>query len=115
MSVKALLDTNFILIPSEFGTDIYELLRFEGCNELIVLSPVKREVDKLGDKVASKLLEKQEYVLVDAAGGADDAIVEYAKKHDVVVCTQDKTLKNRLKTLKIPVLTLRSRKVLRNG
>jgi len=113
--VKAVLDTNFLLIPSEFRTDIYELLKFEGFNELVVLSPVKRELELVGDRVSLQLLEKNKHALVEAEGSADDAIVEYAWKNKATVCTQDKTLKKRLSALKIPVLTLRGGKVLRSA
>lgn len=112
--MKAVLDTNFLMIPSEFHIDIYEELKFEGFNELIILSPVKKELELLGDPVSKELLKRHSYTIIEATGGADDAIVAYARKHKAVVCTQDKTLKNRLKTLKIPVLTLKGRKVLRN-
>ncbi len=112
--MKAVLDTNFVMIPEKFGVDVYEELKFLGYDELVILSPVKREVRLKAGRVSRQLFERQELSFVEAEGSADDAIVEYAKKHDVAVCTQDKTLKNRLKALKIPVLSLRGGKVLRS-
>lgn len=111
--MKAVLDTNFILIPPKFKIDIYEELKFMGYDELIVLSPVMRELKLIGDEVSKKLLEEQNYEVVEVEGNADDAIVDYAKEKKTIVCTQDKTLKNRLKALKIPVLSMRGGKVLR--
>ena len=119
---KIILDTNFLMIPSQFHVDIFHEIRRVAPEdfEMMVLSSTLEELNKLKesgkgkDKRAAKLALK----FVDFAGikvvdtkesYADKAILGLVTK-DYVVATQDKELKRKLKALGIPIITLRKKK-----
>ncbi|MBT3406691.1 nucleotide-binding protein [Candidatus Woesearchaeota archaeon] len=123
---KVLLDTNFLLIPGQFGVDIYTEIR-ENCgpkSKLNILRDSLKEIDKIlecgkgADKRASKLaldiLKAQQINIISSESDSyvDDQIVELVDEN-WVVCTQDKGLKERVKAKKAKVLTLRQKKYLR--
>ena len=107
MVYKVLLDTNFLLIPSQFGVDIFEGIRakLDVAYELEVLRQTVDELEKLRQegnahaKVALSLLEAKKIKIISYApkSYADDALAELGKDEKVYVATQDKGLKRRVK------------------
>lgn len=120
-------DTNFLLVPGQFGVDVVSELnrvldvRFRIAvpnvvlRELDVIERKSRGRDLVAIRMAKKLAERFEVVEVGRFGEKpiDDQILDFAVKNErVVVCTNDKGLKKRLRERGIPVVYLRSRKIL---
>jgi len=120
-------DTNFLLVPGQFGVDIIgELNRILDVRfriavpnvvlqELEVIERKSRGKDLLAIRMAKKLAERFEVVDVGRFGERpiDDHIFEFAVKNErVIVCTNDKGLKRRLREKGVPVVYLRSKKIL---
>ena len=116
-SVKVILDTNALMVPEQFGVDIFsELLRL-GYAEWLVPACVLGELrslatradrgkDKIAARVALGLIESCTAVGVDNYN-ADQAIVELAQETGAAVFTNDKALKKRLFSKGITVVYLR--------
>ncbi len=88
--------------------------------ELILLSPVQRELKILAaerppkiQKMASfalKLAEKCRYVKVDSSEKTvDDIILEVASKRKMPVFTNDSQLRKRLRDISVPVIYVRQK------
>ena len=120
-------DTNFLLVPGQFGVDIIGELnrvldvRFRIAvpnavlQELEVIERKSRGRDLLAIRMAKKLAERFEVVEIGRFGERpiDDQIFDFAVKNErVIVCTNDKGLKRRLREKGIPVVYLRSKKIL---
>ncbi len=120
-------DTNFLLVPGQFGVDIIsELNRILDVkfkivipnvvlDELDVIERKTRGKDLLAVRMAKKLAERFETVEIGRFGEKpiDDQILDFAvKKERVIVCTNDKGLKKRLREKGVPVVYLRSKKIL---
>ncbi|WP_297519333.1 PIN domain-containing protein [Thermococcus sp.] len=120
-------DTNFLLVPGQFGVDIIsELNRILDVkfrivipnvvlDELDVIERKTRGKDLLAVRMAKKLAERFETVEIGRFGEKpiDDQILDFAVKNErVIVCTNDKGLKKRLREKGIPVVYLRSKKIL---
>ena len=68
------------------------------------------QTDKTHAKHALALIKAKGVTLVDAPGfNVDEQIVIYAQDHDVVVATQDKELKRRVKAIPRSVMYLRKK------
>ncbi len=117
--MKVLIDTNFFLLPHQFGVDIFEELARLGYHKCLVLRAVIGELNKLvanskgEDKIAAKVglslagrcdvIETEQSVLVD------DIIINIAVEQKLAVCTNDSLLKKRLSTRGITVVYLRQK------
>jgi rRNA-processing protein FCF1 len=122
-TVKVILDSNALFVPLQFKIDIFDCLEqlLERNFELILLSPIKRELEALAKKgspkmrknasYALKLAEKCKYVEVDAPASAltDDIIVKIAKELKAPVFTNDRQLKQRLRDISVPVIYVRQK------
>lgn len=121
---KILLDTNFLMVPAQFGVDIFAEIR-RICffsYQLIVLDATVKELQKLAlskgrkgahAKIALSLV-KAKSVHVHPTSKAihtDDLILESAGR-DWIVATQDIKLKQRLRERGVSIITLRQKKYL---
>jgi rRNA-processing protein FCF1 len=122
-TLKVIMDSNAFFVPLQFKIDIFEKLdhllnrRFE----LVLISPVKWELEALAKNAspkmrrdasyALKLAEKCKYIDVDAPASelTDDAIVRIAKEWKAAVFTNDKQLKQRLRDISMPVIYVRQK------
>ena len=123
---KILLDTNFLLIPYQFKTDIFsEIDRISSYNYKIYV--LDKSLDELNSiiqkqkgkhreaaKIALQLLKlkKIEIIKTNSSKRTDDIIAEYAKEKEFIVGTQDKDLKRKLVNQGITVIVLRQKKFL---
>jgi rRNA-processing protein FCF1 len=121
--VKVILDSNAFFVPLQFKIDIFDCLEqlLERNFELILLSPIKRELEALAKKgspktrknasYALKLAEKCKYIEVNAPTSAltDDIIVKIAKEWKSPVFTNDNQLKKRLRDISVPVIYVRQK------
>jgi rRNA-processing protein FCF1 len=121
--LKIIVDSNALFVPLQFKIDIFaELQRVLTRNfELVLLSPVKRELETLTQKSSPKtqkdatfalgMAEKCIYVKVPEKPNeqTDDAIVRIAKKWKAPVFTNDKLLKMKLRDISVPVIYVREK------
>ena len=117
--MKVLLDTNGLMVPGEFGVDVFEELERLGYRRFLVLRPVLRELESLSrladsrrDRIAARigLLLAEGCEIVEASGGADEALLDLALKTGAAVFTNDKELKKKLSTRGVTVIHLRQRR-----
>lgn len=117
---KILLDTNFLLVPFQFGLDVFGEMRevFEGEYLLVVPTGVVGELEKLASgkgkegaaaRFGLKLLSLRKIERVESSGNVDGWILEYARKEGAVVATNDRALRENLKKKGVKVLSLLSR------
>ncbi len=120
---KILLDTNFLMIPAQFGVDIFAEIR-RICffsYQLVVLDATIKELQKLAlskgvkgahARTALTLIKAKTVVHPTAkAMYTDDLILETAGV-DWIVATQDAKLKQRLREKGASIITLRQKKYL---
>jgi rRNA-processing protein FCF1 len=121
--VKVILDSNALFVPLQFKIDIFDDLEqlLKRSFKLILLSPIKREIEALAEKssakmrknalFALKLAEKCSYVEVDTPASvlADDVIVEIAGEWKSPVFTNDRQLRKRLRDISVPVIYVRQK------
>lgn len=112
MVTTVVLDTNALLMPFQFNINLdKELERLLGSFEAVVPSSVLEELEKTKPerhaKAARALASKYRIFETDEKG--DAAILSVAEKLKAVVVTNDKQLGSKLKALKLPVVSLRSR------
>jgi rRNA-processing protein FCF1 len=121
--VKVILDSNALFVPFQFKIDIFDCLEqlLERNLELILLSPIKRELETLAKKgspkmrknasYALKIAEKCRYVEVNAPASmlTDDVIVKIAEEWKTPVFTNDRQLKKRLRDISVPVIYVRQK------
>jgi len=110
-----LLDTNALMVPEQFGVDIFSELARLGYIQCSVPTPVIRELsylarkakglDKIAARVGMGLAER--CTVLDAEGSADDCLISLAARENAAVFTNDKILKKRLFSKGITVVHLR--------
>jgi len=121
--VRVILDTNALMMPLQFRIDLFEELRdLLGSYEPVVLAEVANELKGLAgghgkDAAAAKLgLEMvRKCTVVESGlseGTVDERISGYAKRHNGLVLTNDRLLRNQLLDQKIPVISLKNQKKL---
>ena len=118
--MKIIIDTNFLLIPAQFKVDIfseidrlcdssYKVYIFDKTiNELEKIIKKQRGKHKAAANLALQLVKKFKINKLKATKNVDDAIVSLAKKERIIVATQDKELKKRLKGTRLIVLRKKS-------
>ena len=121
--LKVILDSNALLVPLQFKIDVFSDLErlLNRSFEVILLSPVKRELEALARKgspkmrknasYALKLAKKCRYVEVDfpASELTDDVIVKIAEEWKSPVFTNDRKLRQRLRDISVPVIYVRQK------
>lgn len=123
MTLKVILDSNFLFVPPKFQIDIFEGLmnivnqRFEP----VLLSSTYNELRTMAEKgspslrkkasLALKLAERCSIVGVKQEIGEkhDDVILRMAGKWKCPVATNDRELRKKLRDNGIPVIFLRGR------
>jgi rRNA-processing protein FCF1 len=123
-TLKVILDSNALFVPLQFKIDIFEELKtlLSVKFELVVLSPIRRELEIIAEagspkmcKLASyalKLAEKCVFFEVEkekAALSPDDVIVEMAKRWNCPVFTNDRELRKKLRNISLPVIYVRQK------
>ena len=111
-----LLDTNALMVPEQFGVDIFsEMLRL-GYSEHLIPSAVQRELEYLAKKAGTGLDKSAAKVglglatrcqIITLEEDADYALECLAVRENAAVFTNDKELKKRLIRKGITVIYLR--------
>jgi uncharacterized protein len=121
--VTVILDTNALMMPSQFTLDLFgELRDLLGSYEPIVLTEVVNELARLSeghgkDASAAKfgLEVSRKCHLIESGSGTgtvDERIALYAKRYGGMVLTNDRALRNHLLSHGIPVISLKNQKKL---
>ncbi|MBI2133787.1 nucleotide-binding protein [Candidatus Woesearchaeota archaeon] len=127
MPAKILLDTNFMLIPGQFGVDIFEeinricifshepVILEESLKELDGIIMGQKGKDKAAAKLAIELIKKKGIMTLKTATfkNVDKTILELAPKEGLIVATQDKELRHELKKLGVRTIVLMQKKYLK--
>lgn len=123
--MKILLDTNFLLIPTQFKVDIFsEIERI--ANFPYKLYILKQTIDELKNiiekqrgkhreaaNLALKLIKQKDLnTIKNSQKGIVDDIILNIVDSGFIVATQDKELKKALKNKKIKTISLRAKKYL---
>ncbi len=116
--MKVLLDTNFLMMPNQFGVDIFEFLKYY---DVAVLSSCLDELKKLSKKkgsdgkaakIALRLIEENKVEVIRAKEKCDRAILDYAPGNKCTVGTNDKALIKALKNKGVKIIRLKQKKYL---
>jgi len=121
--LKIILDSNAFFVPLKFKIDIFEELRnlLGKSAELVLLSPVKRELETLAAKGSPKTRKEAAYALrlaeqcrlIDLGeafrDSPDDAILKVASEWRSLVFTNDRALRKRLRDINVPVIYVRQK------
>ena len=121
--MKIILDTNALMVPAEFGVDIFSELARLGFDEWIVPPGVARELEGIASRgrgkskgaarVALALTDRCRMIgATGTAGNVDDSILELAVEMKVAVFTNDAELKGKLRDRGVKVVYLRQRSYL---
>jgi len=104
------LDTNALLMPFEVHMNLDLALRsLLGDVRVVVPGPMVGELKNLENKHAkAALMLARKYEIFQTETMGDDAIVETALRLDAYVLTNDKELRRRCRSLRIPIVYLRS-------
>jgi len=123
VTIKVILDSNFLFIPSQFKIDIFEELirllnqRFEP----VLLSSTHQELRSMAEKGSPKRrkqaslaleLTKKCYIVNIEKGARetnDDVILRIAAQWKSPVATNDRELRKKLRAQDIPVIFLRGK------
>ncbi len=114
--IKIIIDTNFILTALKYKIDLFggidKLVDFN--YKLCILDKTLNELKgkPLGKLAVDILNSKKVDIIKTNAGYVDDLLVEMADDH-MMIGTQDKKLKSRLRKKGIKILVLRSKKKVR--
>lgn len=119
MPLKVILDSNFLMIPFQFNLDIFQEIEFllQKKVDFVVPSAVKTELTGIsargGEGAAEASLALQlasrcrvVEVALDPNETVDDAIFKAAQKLGALVATTDIELKQRLRSINVPVVYL---------
>ena len=111
---KIILDTDFLLTSLKFKVDliseIERILDFK--YKIFVIDKTLDELkNKKLEKLALELIKRFNIIETKKDKIVDDLILEL-KDDNIIVATQDKELKKKLKREKIPIITIRQKKYL---
>jgi len=120
MTLKILLDTNFLLDILRYKLDFLVFEELEEKIELFISSESLRELKSIVNRktkegrlamVALKLIESQKIKVVSSLKkNVDEDLIALAKKEGFMVATNDKDLKEKLKKENVRVICLRNKK-----
>jgi rRNA-processing protein FCF1 len=120
MTLKILLDTNFLLDALRYKLDFSSLEDLEEGVELFISSETLREIKSMANRktkegrlalIALKLIESQKIKIVQSLKKeVDEDLIELAKKESFIVATNDKDLKEKLKKENVRIICLRNKK-----
>jgi rRNA-processing protein FCF1 len=117
MKREVIIDTNGLMVPGQFGIDIFMELKRLGFDSYVVPRASVRELEKISAqgrgrdrtaaKIALSLLDR--CTIVEKEGFADDVIMELATSKEDTVLTSDVELKKRLCSKGVSIVRLRER------
>ncbi|MFW9768112.1 MAG: PIN domain-containing protein [Candidatus Thorarchaeota archaeon] len=127
MPLLVIMDTNFLIVPAQFGVDVFSEAErvLERSLDFVLLDSVVEEIKSNLEtasrtearmfRVALDLVERCTLVSVaemSKSAPVDDQLLEYTKSVKGVLATNDRELRERASSQGIPVLFLRGKKYL---
>ena len=117
MTRAVIIDTNGLMIPGQFGIDIFSELKTLGYDFFLVLRASVKELEKINstgsrrDRTAANiaLMLLDRCTIIEKNGFADDIIIELAIDQSAAVLTNDIELKKRLCSKGVTTVYLRGR------
>jgi len=123
-SKKIVLDTNFLLIPGQFGVDIFaEVQRI--CDfpyELCIIETTLKELENIMEKSAGKakqaaklalgLVKAKDINIISSDIGYVDRVILDIADENTIIATMDSELREKLKKKGVKLITLRQKKYL---
>jgi len=117
MRREVIIDTNGLMIPGQFGIDIFMELKRLGFDSYVVPRASVRELEKIStqgrgkDRTAAKigLSLMERCTIVEKEGFADDIILDLAASTEDAVLTNDIILKKRLCSKGVTIVQLREK------
>lgn len=116
------LDTNFLMIPYKYRVDIFSEIErlIPEPHKVITLSSVVKELEGIQRRsegsegiaasVALQLIKKENMEVVESPGKVDESILNFALGNkDVIIGTNDKELRKKLKQNKISGIFMRDK------
>ena len=120
MTLRILLDTNFLLDMIRYKVDFSSFDNLEEKVDLFITSETLREIKSVANRktkegrlalMALKLIESQKIKIVQSLRKeVDEDLIELAKKEGFIVATNDKDLKEKLKKENVRIICLRNKK-----
>ena len=119
MPLPIIIDTNFLLIPAQFGIDVFletEQLLEKRVEYLIlesVVNEIRMKLNDKGFKIAAEFVKRCRLIEVDISMkglSVDEQLLEYAALVNGVLATNDRDLREKARTRGIPVVFLRGKK-----
>lgn len=108
--MKVILDTDFILTALKYKIDILSQLKNLNLKDPYIIDHTLNEIkNKPGEKLARTFIKKIKIIKTKQDKIVDKLILE---QKNIIVATQDKGLKEKLKKAKIPIITIRQKKYL---
>lgn len=117
MTSRVIIDTNGLMIPGQFGLDIFSELKRLGFEPYLVARASVRELEKIcsegrgrdrtAAKIALSLLDR--CTIIEKNGFADDIITDMAVDMNTAVLTNDIELKKRLCSKGVTIVYLRDK------
>ena len=111
-------DTNMLLVPFQFGVDVFEeIRRLVPGAKIVVLKNSIGELDKIAKQgvkerkyvvLAKKLLDVNRVEIINRGGSVDSELLRLAKE-GVIIATNDKELKRKVWDAGGRVIALRER------
>lgn len=108
---KIIIDTNFLLTCSKQKIDLFEFLNNDGFEILIpkqvILElenlAIKKGKDNLSAALSLKIIEKNNFTLIDIPGKTvDNGIINFSKRNkDILVATLDKEIQKKINNKKL--------------
>lgn len=122
---KIILDTNFLTIPYQFNVNIieeieclidekYEILTTDGVVKELENLSKKSGKDGIAAKIGLEIIKKEYIKIIKTKGNTDDGLVEISDEN-TIIATNEKILRQRLKSKRIKTIYLRSKKQLELG
>ncbi|NYZ76439.1 hypothetical protein H0N98_04270 [Candidatus Micrarchaeota archaeon] len=117
--LKAVLDTNFLMLAHQFKVDIfgglgellgeYNAVTCKGVVDELTRMQLGKGGESTAAKYALKLLKLGRIEIKKNEGGVDDWVVSYCARNGAVACTMDRELIERLKKEGVKVIILRGK------
>jgi rRNA-processing protein FCF1 len=113
--MKAILDTNALLLPYQEKFDVISAIQELIPNaELVILESTLRELSLVKDvraaKLAFQIIEKNNIESVPFPGETDSAIIRYAKENGAVVVTKDLEMLDKCRKVHVKVMLMKKNK-----
>ncbi|MDY6780799.1 MAG: twitching motility protein PilT [Halobacteria archaeon] len=113
---KVIFDTNSLLVPAQFGVDVFDEVErlvggYEGLVPQVVVEEV-RELDEDGAEMGLEMALENCDVVEDEGEYADNTVVSLAEEEGDAVVTNDSELRERVLDAGVPVIYLRQKSYL---